>query len=191
MSCGGGDAQGVVCLRASTIIRTTTTTTSTAAAFVTGPHQRPKTLVSRKLETHVPKTKTLILHPTSPFKNSLDTMSSASQRQRAIRGKSCIVCYQRKVRCDGQRPCATCVKTGKAPECKDSPTREIVSAKATAEMMKRLKRYEQLLIAHNIPLNEKDDSEEVLAKDHGSNGGGKMIFQSGHPRFVERSVLSV
>jgi hypothetical protein len=97
------------------------------------------------------------------------------------RGHSCIACYQRKVKCDGQRPCSTCVKTSRAAECR--------SARPLGQLMLRLKRYEHLLMANGIPLDASASEESEANMLDGPDSeidDGHVIIQGGHPRFVQK-----
>ncbi|PHH66822.1 hypothetical protein CDD81_5954 [Ophiocordyceps australis] len=67
------------------------------------------------------------------------------------RGTSCLLCQQRKVRCDKSKPCANCVKAG--VECKvlpPAPPRRRKRRLQERELIERLRRYESLLSQHGI-----------------------------------------
>jgi hypothetical protein len=94
------------------------------------------------------------------------------------RGHSCMACNQRKVKCDGKRPCSTCVKTSRAAECRSA-----------RPLLLRLKRYEQLLMAHGIPLDASTGEEgeaNMLDEADSEIDDGHVIIQGGHPRFVQK-----
>jgi hypothetical protein len=74
------------------------------------------------------------------------------------RGYSCVLCQQRKVKCDRQKPCSNCTKA--RVECVAStPThprrrrRKLTEIDLTA----RLRRYEHLLRTHGIKADEEDN----------------------------------
>ncbi|KAG9239957.1 fungal-specific transcription factor domain-containing protein [Calycina marina] len=75
------------------------------------------------------------------------------------RGHSCILCQQRKVKCDRQKPCSNCVKARVdcIPSVPTAPRRRRrkFSEQDTAS---RLKRCEQLLKKHGIRYDDDDDS---------------------------------
>lgn len=75
------------------------------------------------------------------------------------RGHSCILCQQRKVRCDRQKPCSNCIKA--RAECVQStptlPRRRRKKATDT-DLMAKIRRYEQLLKTHGLKTEE--DGEE-------------------------------
>jgi hypothetical protein len=94
------------------------------------------------------------------------TPDSASPAANKItRGHSCVLCQQRKVKCDKQKPtCGNCIKA--RAECVPSaPTlprrrkRKIVET----DLVARLRRYEQLLKTHGIKVDE-----EVHARKNGN-----------------------
>ncbi|KAK0732201.1 fungal-specific transcription factor domain-containing protein [Lasiosphaeris hirsuta] len=88
----------------------------------------------------------------------------SNKTPRFTRGHSCVTCYQRKVKCDGKRPCATCVKTSRATECRSArpsgPGR--LSAANEQAILLRLRRYENLLTTNGIPLNGADGDDDPL-----------------------------
>ncbi|KAJ5733893.1 hypothetical protein N7493_002679 [Penicillium malachiteum] len=65
------------------------------------------------------------------------------------RGHSCVLCQQRKVRCDQQKPCANCIHA--QVECKvvpPQPARRKRRKTQEEDLTDRLKRYEALM-THN------------------------------------------
>jgi len=82
------------------------------------------------------------------------------------RGHSCVLCQQRKVRCDKQKPCANCVKAG--VECRvvpPQPPRRRKKKPHERDLIDRLRKYEALLSQHGVNF-------EPIAHDlkHGDNG---------------------
>ncbi|KAF3767727.1 hypothetical protein M406DRAFT_226655, partial [Cryphonectria parasitica EP155] len=96
------------------------------------------------------------------------------------RGHSCVLCQQRKVRCDKNKPCANCVKAG--VECKvvpPQPPRRRKKRPHERELIDRLKKYESLLSQHGVDfepigqaLRSSDPSaiDEVDELEHGIEG---------------------
>lgn len=95
------------------------------------------------------------------------------------RGHSCVLCQQRKVRCDKQKPCANCVKAG--AECKvipPQPPRRRRKKPLERDLIGQLKKYETLLAQNGIKFDPIADdlkpgdihSEDV--NDLGQNLGG-------------------
>lgn len=93
------------------------------------------------------------------------------------RGHSCVLCQQRKVRCDKNKPCANCVKAG--VECKvvpPQPPRRRKKKPHERELIDRLKKYESLLSQHGVdfePIGQafkaSDQAlDEVDELEHGS-----------------------
>ncbi|KAG6024833.1 hypothetical protein E4U41_001679 [Claviceps citrina] len=86
------------------------------------------------------------------------------------RGTSCVLCQQRKVRCDRSKPCANCVKAG--VDCKvvpPQPPRRRKRRLQDCDLVGRVRRYEALLAEHGIKFDalghdsrsERRDSEDV------------------------------
>src|SRR5687768_4422270 len=91
---------------------------------------------------------------------------------RSSRGHSCFFCYQRKVKCDGKRPCSRCTKSGaecRAERPSRSPRPGVRSAMvANSSLLIRLRRYEKLLVAHGVRIEARLDEDEDAAKEAGS-----------------------
>ncbi|OBT72758.1 hypothetical protein VF21_08996 [Pseudogymnoascus sp. 05NY08] len=71
---------------------------------------------------------------------------------------SCVLCAQRKVKCDRKQPCSNCTKSGVnctpgAPPKPRSRRRRVIETDVAA----RLQRYEELLRRHGIKLDELDE----------------------------------
>ena len=67
------------------------------------------------------------------------------------RGHSCVLCQQRKVRCDKQKPCANCVKAN--VECRvipPQPPRRRKKKPHERDLVDRLRKYEALLSQHGV-----------------------------------------
>lgn len=77
------------------------------------------------------------------------------------RGHSCVLCQQRKVRCDRQKPCTNCIKA--RAECIPSaPTlpRRRRRKLAETDIVGRLKRAEDLLRKNGVKIDDDDEAEE-------------------------------
>jgi hypothetical protein len=67
------------------------------------------------------------------------------------RGTSCVLCQQRKVRCDKNKPCANCVKA--KVECRvipPQPPRRRKKRLQERDLIERLKKYESLLAENGV-----------------------------------------
>lgn len=67
------------------------------------------------------------------------------------RGTSCVLCQQRKVRCDKNKPCANCVKA--KVECRvipPQPPRRRKKRLQERDLIDRLKKYESLLADNGV-----------------------------------------
>lgn len=120
------------------------------------------------------------------------------------RGHSCVLCQQRKVKCDRQKPCANCIKA--RAECVPSaPTvpRRRRRKFSEQDLAARLRRYEHLLKKHGVKIEDDEDAPEeppellvergltlgpvkVLNKDRG------MLFSDSdhqNSRYVEKCAF--
>ncbi|KAI1434607.1 fungal-specific transcription factor domain-containing protein [Xylaria sp. CBS 124048] len=71
---------------------------------------------------------------------------------KVTRGHSCVLCQQRKVRCDKKKPCSNCVKAG--VDCRvvpPQPPRRRKKRIAERDLVERLRKYEALLSQNGIP----------------------------------------
>ncbi|KAI5866539.1 hypothetical protein GGS23DRAFT_276103 [Durotheca rogersii] len=99
----------------------------------------------------------------------------SSQSSKPPRVLACTLCHQRKVKCDHNFPCSNCIKSG--AECvptvpaRRRPRRQI----AKRDLLKRLRRYEELLLRSNINFESLPDSSSLVETsfstevDHGSD----------------------
>ncbi|CAI7623232.1 unnamed protein product [Penicillium glandicola] len=81
------------------------------------------------------------------------TPSSGSQQRatgKARRVLACVVCQQRKIKCDRAFPCVNCVRAG--VQCEQS-TRQRRRRFPERELLARLRHYENLLRQHHIKFN--------------------------------------
>ena len=86
------------------------------------------------------------------------------------RGHSCVLCQQRKVRCDKNKPCANCVKA--QVECRvipPQPPRRRKKKPHERELVDRLRKYESLLSQHGVTF-------DPIAHDlkHGDQGSSTI-----------------
>lgn len=126
------------------------------------------------------------------------------------RGHSCILCQQRKVRCDRQKPCSNCIKA--RAECVPSPPtlpRRRRRKLAETDIAGRLKRAEQLLRSHGVkidddeadeaneemPYSAKPEPERVLTlsvpRRRRDAPPGALFKDKENSHYVERFVMSV
>ncbi|OGM50176.1 hypothetical protein ABOM_001137 [Aspergillus bombycis] len=90
------------------------------------------------------------------------------------RGHSCVLCQQRKVRCDQQKPCANCVKA--QVECRVLPPSLPKRRKKKLherDLIDRLKKYETLMSQHGIDFDSVlAGGDTVASLEHGRSGSG-------------------
>src|ERR1700753_3865348 len=108
---------------------------------------------------------------TSPA--ALPPPSQASKRQRVL---ACVLCQQRKVKCDRKFPCSNCIKAKVQCIPATLSPRRRKRRFPERELLERLRKYEGLLRQNNIkfePLH-KDSSGEPAATtgDDGSDSDG-------------------
>ncbi len=73
------------------------------------------------------------------------------------RGHSCLLCQQRKVRCDRQKPCTNCIKA--RAECIPSASIILKRKKrkpTETDLVAKLRRYEHLLQKHGVKIDADD-----------------------------------
>lgn len=113
-----------------------------------------------------------------------------------VRGHSCVLCQQRKVKCDRQKPCSNCVKA--RAECVPSvPTvpRRRRRKFSEQDLAARLRRCENLLRKHGISLDDDESTDATFVakryRDWCGSGApnGMMLADSDHSRYVERYGL--
>lgn len=125
------------------------------------------------------------------------------------RGHSCILCQQRKVKCDRQKPCSNCIKA--RADCIPSvPTipRRRRRKFSEQDLATRVRRYEQLLKKHGVKIEDDDDASEehhdqstpphslqsndrLLSLDaprHIKEDKGILFVDKGNSRYVEKYV---
>jgi hypothetical protein len=92
--------------------------------------------------------------------------SIPSPSSKITRGHSCILCQQRKVRCDKQKPCSNCIKARAEciPSAPAGPRRRRRKLTET-DLVGRLRRYEHLLKKHGVKLDDEDDGEAENNED--------------------------
>jgi hypothetical protein len=96
---------------------------------------------------------------TSNSQNNADSVPPPYPK--ITRGHSCVLCQQRKVRCDRQKPCSNCIKA--RAECVPSaPTlpRRRRRKLTEIDMVGRLRRYEHLLRSHGVKIDDDDSPGE-------------------------------
>ncbi|RJE18774.1 Transcription factor [Aspergillus sclerotialis] len=115
-----------------------------------------------------------------------------SAQFRITRGHSCLFCRQKKVRCDGQRPCSTCVRNGeqcRAGQRAEPPNRRRINPPAASDrLLQRLRLYEEALQANGIEVDEGHPPSPcpVLRDPPMSPPKGQMIIKSGSSQYVEK-----
>ena len=110
----------------------------------------------------------------APFEPDMSAM-------KLTRGTSCVLCQQRKVRCDKNKPCANCVKA--RVECRiipPQPPRRRKKRLQEKDLIDRLKKYEALLTDNGVKfdsigadlrvVNDRESIDEVAELEEGFEG---------------------
>lgn len=119
------------------------------------------------------------------------------------RGHSCVLCQQRKVRCDKQKPCANCVKA--QVECRvvpPQPPRRRKKKPHERDLIERLKKYEALMSQHGVAFDpighdfkppdgtdDVTDLEQDLSGLKTSSGASTREYNSPGSQEAEKLVL--
>ncbi|RFU75413.1 fungal specific transcription factor domain-containing [Trichoderma arundinaceum] len=94
-------------------------------------------------------------HSNRPLQQPSQALDPAAIK--LTRGTSCVLCQQRKVRCDRNKPCANCVKAG--AECRvipPQPPRRRKKRLQEKDLLERLRKYEGLLAQHGVKFDAID-----------------------------------
>ena len=121
----------------------------------------------------------------------------APSSPKITRGHSCILCQQRKVKCDRQKPCGNCIKA--RAECIPSaPTVPRRRRKRFSEqdVAARLRRYEHLLKKNGIKIDDDDDGQEDTSEPNNMHllqvsrppraDNGMLFTDQQNSRYVEK-----
>ena len=118
------------------------------------------------------------------------------------RGHSCVLCFQRKVKCDGQRPCSTCIKSRAdcITKASSGPRRRRAQV-SKGDLLARLRRCEELLESHGVKVEDEVEAQRPVDQQmvHSADDSrspeptadiGKLIIERGHSRYIENDLWS-
>ncbi|KAJ9486493.1 hypothetical protein VN97_g6837 [Penicillium thymicola] len=121
-----------------------------------------------------------------------------SSGPRITRGHSCDFCQQRKVRCDGHRPCSTCLRNGQEcirrirPKTQGRKNKDSAVAGVADHLARRLALCERALQAHGISLDDRGepDKKPSLRPTNSSWSApeGHLISETTQSRYVENPL---
>ena len=100
---------------------------------------------------------------------------------KAPRVLACVLCQQRKVKCNRQFPCSNCIKS--RAQCVPAtllprrPRRKLPER----DLLDRLHKYEDLLRKHNIDFESKDDATPTSAKSAVSPSDNELDEDADEP----------
>ena len=104
----------------------------------------------------------------SVFSHSEATSPFSREAPRPQRASACVLCQQRKVKCDRQSPCENCVRARAQCVPASMVPRQRRRRFPERELLERLRRYEGLLRQHKInfePLHPRDVEKMALSDD--------------------------
>ncbi|KAJ5884322.1 hypothetical protein N7504_011894 [Penicillium tannophilum] len=112
------------------------------------------------------------------------------------RGNSCMLCQQRKVRCDQQKPCSGCVRA--QVECKVAPIQPPRRKKRKTQevdLIGRLKRYEALMTQNGVNFSsildtDRERNASEMASDIQNPSPGPVSPKTADSRGVNRKKSS-
>jgi hypothetical protein len=101
---------------------------------------------------------------------------------------SCVVCTQRKVRCDKAKPCRNCLKAGIACEvAPPAPPRRRKRKLDERELVKRLAKYEELMDRNGVEYRSAENDLESF-KGPVNAVATASVTERGPHEVVERYV---
>lgn len=95
----------------------------------------------------------------------INTLSSPmNSKPRSSRVLSCVLCQQRKVKCDREFPCSNCRRSG--AECVSTPQPQPRRRRfAERELLHRLRNYEDLLRQHHVDFKPMHTADASVSQD--------------------------
>ncbi|KAL7629101.1 hypothetical protein AAE478_000619 [Parahypoxylon ruwenzoriense] len=122
-------------------------------------------------------------HDTTPTGSSVNNAqpNPDASMVKVTRGHSCVLCQQRKVRCDKSKPCSNCVKAG--VECRvvpPQPPRRRKKRIPERDLVERLRKYEALLSQNGIEFDSLGPDVKII--DPGSVEDGDEL----EPEFIRQ-----
>lgn len=116
------------------------------------------------------------------------TSSQPSKSQRVL---ACVLCQQRKIRCDRKSPCANCIRSkAQCVPSKQSPRRRRRRF-PEQELLDRISRYELLLRQNGVrfsPFHSDGSGAAAASNEHSGKQGDRDLFDdSGQPESTRTS----
>ncbi|CAH0004460.1 unnamed protein product [Clonostachys byssicola] len=107
----------------------------------------------------------------SPSGDSPDTHGHAAQGLKSKRILACILCQQRKIKCERKFPCSNCVKSNAQCVPANLVPRQRKRRFPERELLERLRRYEDILRKNNLKFDpmHKEDPNTRSADAHGDD----------------------
>jgi hypothetical protein len=104
----------------------------------------------------------------TPDQSPKDTHSPSNHHHaaKAQRTLACVLCQQRKVKCDRKFPCANCTKAGSQCVPAALGPRQRRRRFPERDLLNRLRHYEDLLRRHKIPFESMHPDEPTALAPH-------------------------
>lgn len=123
------------------------------------------------------------------------TTAYASESPHPARSKSkrllaCILCQQRKVKCDHNFPCATCVKARVQCVQAVQATRRRRRQFPEKELLVRVRQYEQLLTQNNITFEPLHTMPQSIGDKNSPASAGKGSCDSDNDELGARTAVA-
>ncbi|CZS94877.1 related to binuclear zinc cluster transcription factor that regulates the ratio between aurofusarin and rubrofusarin biosynthesis [Rhynchosporium agropyri] len=101
-----------------------------------------------------------------------DILGRSTQRTKPQRVLACLLCQQRKVKCDRKHPCANCIKSRAQCLPATQVPRQRKRRFPERELLDRLRRYEDIMRRNNIEFDplHKESSDRNYLKEEGVEG---------------------
>ena len=114
---------------------------------------------------------------TLPEYSASASPSSRPAESRSRRQLACVLCQQRKVKCDRKYPCATCVKVRVQCVATQAP-RPRRRRFPERDLLERIRKYEDLLSHHNIKFEPLHANPRSTAENETSNSNPEGFYGS-------------
>jgi hypothetical protein len=107
----------------------------------------------------------------SPSGDSPDTHGAAAQGLKSKRILACILCQQRKIKCERKFPCSNCIKSNAQCVPANLVPRQRKRRFPERELLERLRRYEDILRKNNLKFDpmHKEDPNTKSTDAHGDD----------------------
>jgi ribosomal protein L13E len=124
----------------------------------------------------------------TPDHSPPDLQSPPAKPQRIL---ACVLCQQRKVRCDRKFPCANCTKAGVQCQSAALVQRQRRRRFPERELLERVREYEELLRRNQIQFEPLHSSVTSRSDEAGRDGVGMALQEMGDKGSGEKGTEQV